>query len=152
MPRLLRAERGAGIGRSHKAIINVLLPGGPPHQDMVDRKPDAPSDIRGEFKPIGTNVPGIQISEHMQRMAKMKDKFTKKVRLLGEDLILYRDRSGSFGLIEPHCAHRRMNMIYGIPEENGRRCPYHGWLYDETGQCTEHQVATVSELSVTVTR
>jgi 5,5'-dehydrodivanillate O-demethylase len=39
--------------------------------------------------------------------------------------------------MEPHCAHRRMNMIYGIPEENGLRCPYHGWLFDETGQCTE---------------
>jgi hypothetical protein len=76
LPKLLQAERTAGIGRSHKAIINVLLPGGPPHQDMVDLKPDAPSDIRGEFKPIGTNVPGIQISEHMPRMAKMMDKFT----------------------------------------------------------------------------
>tara|TARA_Y100000588_G_scaffold56098_3_gene53743 strand:- start:2849 stop:4216 length:1368 start_codon:yes stop_codon:yes gene_type:complete len=75
LPKLLQAERVAGIGRSHKAIINVLLPGGPPHQDMVDLKPDAPLDIRGEFKPIGTNVPGIQISEHMPRMAKMMDKF-----------------------------------------------------------------------------
>ena len=75
LPKLLRAERTAGIGRSHKAIINVMLPGGPPHQDMVDLKPDAPSDIRGEFKPIGTNVPGIQISEHMPYMAKMMDKF-----------------------------------------------------------------------------
>ena len=75
LPKLLQAERVAGIGRSHKAIINVLLPGGPPHQDMVDLKPDAPSDIRGEFKPIGTNVPGIQICELMPRMAKMMDKF-----------------------------------------------------------------------------
>lgn len=75
LPQLLRAERKAGVGRSHKAIINVLLPGGPPHQDMVDLKPDAPSDVRGEFKPVGTNVPGIQISEHMPCMAKMMDKF-----------------------------------------------------------------------------
>ncbi len=75
LPNLLRAERKAGMGRSHKAIINVLLPGGAPHQDMVDLKPDAPSDVRGEFKPIATNVPGIQISEHMPRMAKMMDKF-----------------------------------------------------------------------------
>ncbi|MBO93289.1 MAG: hypothetical protein CMI32_00115 [Opitutales bacterium] len=75
LPQLLRAERVAGIGSSHKAIINVLLPGGPPHQDMVDLKPNAPSGIRGEFQPIGTNVPGIQICEHMPRMAKMMDKF-----------------------------------------------------------------------------
>ena len=75
LPNLLRSERETGLGRSHKAIINVLLPGGPPHQDMIDLKPDAPSDVRGEFKPIGTNIPGIQISEYMPRMAKMMDKF-----------------------------------------------------------------------------
>ena len=72
---LLRSEKQAGIRRSHKAIINVLLPGGPPHQDMVDLKPDAPSDIRGEFNPIGTNVDGIQISELMPRLARNMDKF-----------------------------------------------------------------------------
>jgi 5,5'-dehydrodivanillate O-demethylase len=70
-------------------------------------------------------------------VSQMNDNWTKKIRLLGEDLILYKDRSGTFGLMEPHCAHRRMNMIYGIPEQNGLRCPYHGWLYDETGQCIE---------------
>ena len=76
LPRLLQAENRAGAGRSHKAIINILLPGGPPHQDMFDLKPDAPSDIRGEFNPISTNVPGIQICEQFPRMARMMDKFT----------------------------------------------------------------------------
>lgn len=75
LPDLLQAEERAGIRRSHKAVINVVLPGGAPHQDMVDLKPDAPSEIRGEFKPIGTNVPGIEICELMPRMAKMMDKF-----------------------------------------------------------------------------
>ena len=75
LPGLLKAEKASGIGRSQKAIINVLLPGGAPHQDMVDLKPDAPSDIRGEFKPIATNVDGIQVSELMPRMASMMDKF-----------------------------------------------------------------------------
>jgi 5,5'-dehydrodivanillate O-demethylase len=70
-------------------------------------------------------------------LSQMQDKSTMKVRLLGEDLVLYKDKSGTFGLIEPHCAHRRMDMIFGIPEDRGLRCPYHGWLYDETGQCTE---------------
>lgn len=74
LPELLRAEAQAGIGKSHKAVINVLLPGGPPHQDMVDLKPDAPADIRGELKPITTNVSGIEISELMPRLAKMADK------------------------------------------------------------------------------
>ena len=88
--------------------------------------------------------PGTPMGELMRRywhpiaaVPQMNDKWTMKVRLLGEDLILYKDRSGTFGLMEPHCAHRRMNMIYGIPEEHGLRCPYHGWLYDETGQCIE---------------
>ena len=59
-----RAEAQPESRQSHKAIINVFLPGGPPHQDMWDLKPDAPREIRGEFKPIKTNVPGIEICEH----------------------------------------------------------------------------------------
>ena len=51
LPNLLAAEAQSGVGASHKAIINVYLPGGPPHIDMWDLKPDAPADIRGEFKP-----------------------------------------------------------------------------------------------------
>src|SRR5687768_15415327 len=62
---LLAAEAEAGIRRSHKAIIMVYLPGGPAHQDTFDLKMDAPADIRGEFKPIKTNVPGLQICEHL---------------------------------------------------------------------------------------
>ena len=59
-----------------KSVIMIYLPGGPPHLDMFDLKPDAPSDIRGEFKPINTNVSGIQICEHMPKIASMMDKFT----------------------------------------------------------------------------
>ena len=58
---------------------------------------------------------------------------TKPVRLLGEDLVLYRDRAGTIGLIERLCAHRRVDLSYGIPEEHGLRCMYHGWLYNEVG-------------------
>ncbi len=75
-PELLRAEAEQGIGKSQKALILVYLPGGPPHQDMYDIKLNAPSEVRGPFKAIGTNVPGIQISEHLPRMAKMADKFS----------------------------------------------------------------------------
>jgi hypothetical protein len=74
LPRLLQAEARAGVGISHKAVIMVFLPGGPPHQDMVDLKMDAPAEIRGEFKPIPTTVPGIDICEHMPRLAAMMDK------------------------------------------------------------------------------
>ncbi|MDB5288836.1 MAG: hypothetical protein JWL69_77 [Phycisphaerales bacterium] len=73
-PQLLRAEAAAGIRQSHKAVIMIFLPGGPAHQDIFDLKPQAPSDIRGEFMPIGTNVPGMQICEMMPRLAKMADR------------------------------------------------------------------------------
>src|SRR2546427_576602 len=52
LPQLLQAEAQSGIRKSHKAIIMIYLPGGPPHQDMFDLKLDAPSEIRGEFRPI----------------------------------------------------------------------------------------------------
>jgi len=74
LPQLLRAEANAGIRNSHKAIIMVYMCGAPSHQDMYDLKMDAPSEIRGEFQPINTNVPGIQICEHMPRMAAIMDK------------------------------------------------------------------------------
>ena len=67
----------------------------------------------------------------------MSKRPTKAVRLLGEDLVLYRDLSGTLGLIGKRCAHRGIHLIYGWPAEHGLRCPYHGWLYDETGQCIE---------------
>src|SRR6267154_554813 len=76
LPQLLRAEAQSGIRKSHKAVIMIFLPGGPSHQDMFDLKQDAPSEIRGEFKPINTNVPGIQICEHMPRIASVMDKLT----------------------------------------------------------------------------
>jgi hypothetical protein len=59
----------------HKAVINIFLGGGPPHQDMWDIKTEAPKEIRGEFKPIATCVNGIQIGETFTRIAKMADKF-----------------------------------------------------------------------------
>jgi hypothetical protein len=74
LPSILRAEAAAGKRNPQKAVIMVYLPGGPSHQDMFDLKPGAASDIRGEFDPIKTNVPGIQICEHMPRLAAMMDK------------------------------------------------------------------------------
>ncbi|MEX0700872.1 MAG: DUF1501 domain-containing protein [Planctomycetales bacterium] len=75
LPQILRAEAEAGTGSSHKAIINIFMPGGPSHIDLWDLKPDAPAEIRGEFRPIPTNVAGIEINELFPRMAAMMDKF-----------------------------------------------------------------------------
>ena len=76
LPQILQAEQQQGIRRGHKAIINIFLPGGPPHQDMWDLKPNAPKEIRGEFNEISTNIPGIRIGDQFPRMAKMMDRFT----------------------------------------------------------------------------
>ena len=88
--------------------------------------------------------PGTPMGELMRRYwhpiaaaAELDERPTKAVRLLGEDLVLYRDRSGTLGLIERFCPHRRVDLSYGIPEEHGLRCMYHGWMMDETGQCIE---------------
>ena len=61
----------------------------------------------------------------------------KPVRLLGEDLTLYKDLSGTFGLVDRRCPHRRADLSYGFVESCGIRCNYHGWLFDEQGRCTE---------------
>src|SRR5256885_3690669 len=68
-PQILRAEAEQGVTRAHKSVIMIFLSGGPPHQDMVDLKPDAPAEIRGEFQPIRTRVPGIDICEYLPRLA-----------------------------------------------------------------------------------
>ncbi len=73
---LLRAQAASGsASRSHKAVINVFLGGGPPHQDMWDIKVDAPTEIRGEFHPIATQVSGIEICEVFSRIASQMEKF-----------------------------------------------------------------------------
>jgi hypothetical protein len=71
---MLRMRALAGTGSSQKSAIMIYLGGGPSHLDMYDLKPDAPKEIRGEFKPIPTNVPGIDICEHFPLQAKMFDK------------------------------------------------------------------------------
>jgi len=83
LPQILRAAAGAGMGRSHKAVIMIFLPGGPSHQDIFDLKMDAPLEIRGPFKPISTSVPGIQISEHMPHSARIMDKLVPIRSLYG---------------------------------------------------------------------
>ena len=60
---------------------------------------------------------------------------TKPVRLMGENLVLYKDLGGRYGLLDRHCRHRRADLSYGYVEQCGLRCNYHGWLYDEAGRC-----------------
>jgi hypothetical protein len=74
LPDLYRAEARAGTRKAHKAIINIFLGGGPPHQEMWEVKTEAPTEIRGPFKPINTCVPGIDICEVFPRLAQKMDK------------------------------------------------------------------------------
>jgi hypothetical protein len=112
LPNLLRAETAAGKS-THKAVIMVYLPGGPPHQDTFDIKTDAPADVRGEFNPISTNVPGVQICELLPRMAGMMDK-----------LVPIRSVVGSIG------DHASFQCLTG---RSDRRQPTGGW--PEIGSC-----------------
>jgi 5,5'-dehydrodivanillate O-demethylase len=61
----------------------------------------------------------------------------KRVKVLGEDLVLFRDRGGTYGLVAEHCSHRGASLYYGFVEETGIRCAYHGWKYDACGKCLE---------------
>ena len=70
-------------------------------------------------------------------VAEFDHRTIKPVRLLGEDLTLYKDLNGSYGFVDRHCPHRRADMSYGFVEQCGLRCNYHGWLFDETGRCKE---------------
>jgi 5,5'-dehydrodivanillate O-demethylase len=86
--------------------------------------------------------PGTPMGEVLRRYwhpvaasAELDDKPVKPVRFMGEDLVLYKDRAGRYGLLDRHCAHRRADLSYGYLEAEGLRCSYHGWLYDHTGRC-----------------
>lgn len=89
--------------------------------------------------------PGTPMGELMRRywqpIAASADvnerEHTKMIKILGEELVLYRNRQGGIGLIGPRCAHRNSSLLYSVPEDNGLRCCYHGWVYDNTGQCIE---------------
>lgn len=88
--------------------------------------------------------PGTPMGELLRRYwwpiafsADLPPRDIRKVRLLGEDLALYRLRDGSVHVLEDSCPHRGTALSYGIVEEEGVRCPYHGWLFDGAGACRE---------------
>src|SRR5579862_1471405 len=66
-----------------------------------------------------------------------RDSAPYRVRLLGEDLIAFRDTEGQVGLLGTHCPHRGASLFFGRNEECGLRCVYHGWKFDVTGQCVD---------------
>ena len=99
-----------------------------------------PPTYRKDLTEVG---PGTPMGELLRRywhpvgMAHDADQTPRKLRVLGENLILFRDRTGRPGLVHPHCAHRGSSLYYGKVEERGLRCCYHGWLFDVQGHCLE---------------
>jgi len=106
LPQILRAESASGVRKSPKSIIMIYMAGAPPHQDIFDLKMDAPLEYRGPYKPISTNVPGIQISEHMPYCAKIMDKLVPIRSLYGsptgdhDSFICYTGRTAK-GAVKP---------------------------------------------------
>ena len=100
---------------------------------------DTPSEDK-ELTHVGPDSPG---GEYLRRFwhpismsSELKD-LPLLVRILGEDLVLFRDLSGRLGLLHRHCAHRRASLEFGKPEERGLRCCYHGWLFAVDGTILE---------------
>src|SRR5579871_4019607 len=88
---------------------------------------------------VGPGTPaGNLLRRYWQPIAaasEMSERWTRRVRLLSEDLILFKDREGRLGLVAEHCPHRRASLGYGIPTKDGIRCPYHGWEFGRDGRC-----------------
>lgn len=101
--------------------------------------------LTAEENELFTRVgPGTPCGELMRRYwhpifpeARLRENPVQRVKILGEELVLYRDRGGRLGLIGSRCAHRAMHLMFGVPEEEGLRCCYHGWLFDAEGRCLE---------------
>ena len=93
-----------------------------------------------ELTRVGPGTPcGEYLRRFWQPVAFVRDLASApvRVRILGEDLVVFRDRSGRNGVLHLHCAHRGTSLEYGIPLERGIRCCYHGWVYDVDGRCLE---------------
>ena len=101
---------------------------------------DRSEKIDHELAQVG---PGSPCGEYLRRfwqpvaMAKQVTDVPLLVRRMGEDLVLFRDKTGRYGLVFRHCAHRNASLEFGIPTERGLRCCYHGWLYDVDGSLIE---------------
>src|SRR5581483_2097638 len=113
LPDILRGEAARRTPNAAKGIIMVLLPGGPSHLDTFDLKPDAPAEIRGEFRPLATKVPGVAICELLPRLAKLADKYA-----LIRSLVGFRDDHNTHWCTtgwESHPAMESSPVIAGFP-------------------------------------
>jgi phenylpropionate dioxygenase-like ring-hydroxylating dioxygenase large terminal subunit len=98
------------------------------------------AEMPGEDEELTHIDPGSPCGEYMRRfwhpvaMASQLGERPEAIRILGEDLVIFRDLSGDVGLVHKHCAHRRMSLEYGKIEQHGIRCAYHGWQFAINGE------------------
>ena len=99
------------------------------------------TEMNDRLARVGPGTPGGELLRRywvpFLPAAQLDEDAVQPVRILGEDLTCYRDKSGNIGLIGQRCLHRAVDLRWGIPATDGLRCPYHGWLYDSTGVCVE---------------
>jgi nitrite reductase/ring-hydroxylating ferredoxin subunit len=110
----------------------------PTHMDTGTAYGRAEPTSKLELAQVGKGTPMGELMRrywHPIGMCSDANSTPRKVRVLGEDLILFRDTSGRPGLVYPHCAHRGASLFYGKVEAEGIRCCYHGWLFDVQGHC-----------------
>lgn len=96
--------------------------------------------------------PGTPMGDYLRRywmpvagVAQLDETPVMPLRVFGEDLVLFRTRSGEYGLVERHCSHRRADLAHGMVEARGLRCHYHGWLFDVRGHCVARPYEDVSQ-------
>lgn len=91
----------------------------------------------GPGTPTGQLFRGIWLPALLSAQLSRSPATPVRLKLLGEELVAFRDGEGKVGIVQSQCAHRLAPLYFGRVEANGIRCPYHGWLYDHTGQCRE---------------
>ena len=121
LPELLRAEKLQKIGSSNKSVIMVYMAGAPPHQDLIDPKPDAPKEVRSAFEPIRTNVTGIHLNESLPMLAKVMNKWTGIRTMVGapsgshDSFMCYTGRPGSAFSTVLIPSHRAIGPAWALP-------------------------------------
>ena len=100
------------------------------------------AELNARLTQTGKDAPAGKMMRHYWQPAALVDELdgprpVTPVRLLGEDLVLFRGEDGRLGLIGKHCPHRGVDLCFGRLEDGGLRCPFHGWLFDHEGKCLE---------------
>ena len=104
---------------------------------MLSREDNERITRVGRGSPMGSTMRRYWIPALLARELPVPDGAPVRVRLLGEDLIAFRDTQGRVGLLDEFCPHRRTSLFFGRNEECGLRCVYHGWKFDVDGRCVD---------------